>query len=91
MAACVREKSFINLADAYQDPRFDPAHDKSSGYKTSSILCVPISAIDGSGKIVGAVQFLNKKDGKGFTEADQRAAEMLARHVSIFLDDVLDD
>ena len=51
---------------------------------------VETQAIDGSGKIVGAVQFLNKKDGR-FTEADQRAAEMLARHVSIFLDDVLDD
>ena len=88
MAACVREGEPISLADAYADPRFDSAHDKASGYRTASILCVPVKA---EGKVVGAVQFLNKSGGKPFSDDDLRAAKMLATHVAIFLSEVLDD
>jgi adenylate cyclase len=32
----------INIPDAYQDPRFNPSHDKKTGYKTNTILCAPV-------------------------------------------------
>ena len=44
----------VNIADAYADDRFDPSHDKKTGYKTDTILCQPIQ--DTSGEIVGVMQ-----------------------------------
>ena len=32
----------INIKDAYLDDRFSSAYDKISGYRTRSILCVPV-------------------------------------------------
>lgn len=32
----------LNLADAYQDPRFDASVDERTGYRTTSLLAVPI-------------------------------------------------
>ena len=32
----------INIPDAYQDSRFNPSHDKKSGYKTNTILAAPV-------------------------------------------------
>jgi len=49
----------VNIADAYLDTRFQPAVDLRSGYRTRSILCVPMR--NGQGVIVGVVQVLNKR------------------------------
>jgi CRP-like cAMP-binding protein len=32
----------VNIRDVYKDPRFNPALDKRSGYRTRSMLCAPI-------------------------------------------------
>ncbi len=60
----------VNIADAYRDTRFQPAVDLRSGYRTRSILCVPMR--NGQGVIVGVVQVLNKRadDGVVATLAD---------------------
>merc|ERR1719379_1416582 len=55
---CATEKKVINIEDAYQDERFNPAFDVASGYHTTSILCCPIMAEDpesDGGKIVFGV------------------------------------
>ena len=31
----------VNILDAYQDERFNPAFDKLSNFRTKSVLCVP--------------------------------------------------
>ncbi len=49
----------INIPDAYSDPRFNPEVDKKTGYRTKTILCVPLKNNDG--EIVGVIQVLNKK------------------------------
>ena len=96
VAACVANRETVNIPDAYADARFDQSFDKSSGFTTRSILCVPIfeAAHEGDApgprRVVGAVQFINKRGG-AFGDYDERAAKMLATHVAIFLDDVLDD
>ncbi len=51
----------INIPDAYSDARFQPANDKRTGYRTQSILCIPMR--NNFGDIIGAVQVLNKKAG----------------------------
>ena len=37
------------IADAYQDPRFDPSYDKHTGIRTTSLLAVPIKVAVGVG------------------------------------------
>ena len=58
----------INIPDAYADPRFNPAVDKQTGYRTSTILCIPMRAIDN--EVVGVLQALNRSDGP-FTAEDE--------------------
>ena len=40
---------------------FNPAFDKQSGYKTTTILCVPI--VGSSGNVLGVCQMINKGGG----------------------------
>lgn len=50
----------INIADAYQDDRFNSEVDKKSGYHTKTILCLPIKS---KGNVVGVLQLINKSSG----------------------------
>lgn len=59
-----------NVPDAYQDERFDKSIDEKTGYRTKSILCVPIRTV--KGEVIGVAQLLNKeKGGTSFTERDE--------------------
>jgi len=73
----------VNLADAYDDPRFDRSWDQRSGYRTGSLLCLPIN--DRAGKIVGVLQLLNKADGS-FNQTDVKFLEDLSVHSAIALE-----
>ncbi|MES1913728.1 MAG: hypothetical protein MHM6MM_005891 [Cercozoa sp. M6MM] len=82
----------VNIADAYADARFDPSHDKQSGYRTRSLLCAPIFDYDGD--IVAVLQAINKKDGTGngtaaFGEQDETLLDGLASHVGVALRNVV--
>ncbi|HEY6896038.1 MAG TPA: GAF domain-containing protein [Rhodocyclaceae bacterium] len=66
---CFSSGRVINIEDAYADPRFNPDFDQRSGYRTHSMICMPIVA-KGQRKI-GAIQILNRKGG-AFTAADER-------------------
>ncbi len=57
----------INIKDAYEDPRFDKMVDIETGFRTKSILCVPLISIKGD--VLGVVEAINKKGGI-FTEDD---------------------
>lgn len=50
-----------NVRDAYQDPRFAPAWDERSGFRTRSVLCVPLKSQ--LGRTIGVIQVLNKRPG----------------------------
>ena len=64
----------IRIEDAYADPRFNQDIDRQTGFKTRSILCLPVK--DQSGKVFAVAQLLNRKDGLPFDEEDeQRFAE----------------
>ncbi|MFQ5861917.1 MAG: GAF domain-containing protein [Candidatus Brocadiales bacterium] len=51
----------VNLKDAYNSPYFDPWTDKEMGYRTRSVLCVPMR--DRNSRVIGVLQALNKKKG----------------------------
>lgn len=58
----------LNIPDAYQYPKFNSAVDKQTGYRTKSILCVPIRNHDG--KIIGCTQMINKLGAPEFSQTD---------------------
>nr|XP_060635624.1 dual 3',5'-cyclic-AMP and -GMP phosphodiesterase 11A isoform X2 [Anolis sagrei ordinatus] len=65
----------VNLPDAYQDRRFNDEIDKLTGYKTKSLLCMPIRNSDG--EIIGVAQAINKTPGGApFTDDDEKVMEM---------------
>jgi sigma-B regulation protein RsbU (phosphoserine phosphatase) len=73
----------INIPDAYLDPRFSPEFDKSTGYRTKSILCMPMK--NQRGKIVGVFQLLNKLKGI-FTKEDEVLIEGLSVHAALAIE-----
>lgn len=68
-----RESLLIN--DVTKDTRFSGQHDQASGFKTKSLLCVPMVA---GGDLVGVLELLNKKADEGFSDADKGLLESLA-------------
>lgn len=48
----------LNIPDAYQDHRFNPTIDTITGYKTKSILCLPI--LDENGQCIAVAEAINK-------------------------------
>ncbi|XP_036306281.2 cGMP-specific 3',5'-cyclic phosphodiesterase isoform X1 [Pipistrellus kuhlii] len=62
----------LNIKDAYEDPRFNAEVDQITGYRTQSILCMPIK--NHREEVVGVAQAINKKSGDGgtFTEKDEK-------------------
>ena len=59
----------LNIPDAYKDPRFNRRIDTASGYRTRTILCVPLK--NQRDDIVGVVQVINKLSGSLFTAEDE--------------------
>ncbi|XP_076007832.1 cGMP-specific 3',5'-cyclic phosphodiesterase isoform X2 [Genypterus blacodes] len=62
----------LNIKNAYKDPRFNAEVDLITGYKTQSILCLPIK--NHREEVVGVAQAINKKCGEdgAFTEQDEK-------------------
>jgi len=58
----------LNIPDAYRDERFDPSSDRKTGYRTRSILCMPV--FNSSGRLMGVSQLINKAQGQ-FTALDE--------------------
>eukprot|EP00697_Spironema_sp_BW2_P010966 gnl/Spiro4/26516_TR13196_c0_g1_i1.p1 gnl/Spiro4/26516_TR13196_c0_g1~~gnl/Spiro4/26516_TR13196_c0_g1_i1.p1 ORF type:complete len:1451 (-),score=397.27 gnl/Spiro4/26516_TR13196_c0_g1_i1:80-4432(-) len=51
----------LNIPEAYDDPRFNKAIDTQTGYRTKTILCMPM--VDEHGEVIGVTQMINKKTG----------------------------
>ncbi len=73
----------LNITDAYSDSRFNPEVDKNTGYKTKTILCMPI--MNNNHEIIGAFQVLNKIDGI-FTKNDEDLLIAIGGSASIALE-----
>lgn len=71
----------MNIRDAYEDSRFNRTVDLLTGFKTKTILCMPIYIRN---NIIGVVQMVNKKVGN-FTKQDEKAFEMFAVYCGLAL------
>jgi sigma-B regulation protein RsbU (phosphoserine phosphatase) len=69
----VREhRKSLLVTDAYNDPRFYPELDKSSGFVTRSVLCIPLFQTDAE---IGVLEVLNPLDKPHFDAIDLEAFE----------------
>jgi sigma-B regulation protein RsbU (phosphoserine phosphatase) len=73
----------IILHDAYADARFDRSQDARTGFRTRSMLCVPIR--NRNSKVVGVLQLLNKMHGS-FGEKDLRFLAAISDHMAIAME-----
>jgi two-component system NtrC family sensor kinase len=64
---CLRKDQVVCVNDISNNSHYDPSSDGLSGLKVRSLLCAPMRV---NGKVVGAVQVLNKKKGE-FDDHDQ--------------------
>jgi signal transduction histidine kinase len=70
----------LNIKDAYLDQRFDPFWDKRTGFRTRSIMCVPMK--NHHGRTLGVIQALNRRDGY-FSSEDESLLSALAAQVAV--------
>ncbi len=70
----------LNIKDAYLDSRFNSFWDQQTGYRTRSIMCVPMK--NHHGRTLGVIQVLNKRDGY-FTVDDESLLSALASQAAV--------
>ncbi|HEV8534161.1 MAG TPA: HD domain-containing phosphohydrolase [Candidatus Limnocylindria bacterium] len=71
----------INIADAYDDPRFNPEPDKRSGYRTRSLLTFPMTGQNG--RVIGVFQVVNKRGSEHFTTDDEETLSSLGASAAV--------
>ena len=84
---CAATGKIINIEDPYNDPRFNPDVDKSTGYRTTSILTVPM--LDNEGNTTGVIQALNKKYQDHFTFEDEELLLALGGSAAVAIENAL--
>jgi len=78
----------VNLAKAADDPRHFPGVDAKTDLKTESLLCVPLLV---DGEAIGAIQSLNKRGGRPFTDEDEHFLVAIAVQAAYALQRVMED
>ena len=63
------------IDDVYRDGRFNPEIDRQTGYRTRSVLCVPLR--NRADQVIGVTQVLNKRS-DGFTSIDMALLEAIS-------------
>ena len=78
----------VNIREAYSDDRFNQANDIRSGYRTKSILAMPI--LNKMNEVEGVIQAINKNPGpdnviRYFTKDDEGLMKMQANIAGVTL------
>jgi phosphoserine phosphatase RsbU/P len=74
----------VNIPSAYDDPRFNADNDRRTGYRTRSILCMPL--VTHTNSVVGVIQVLNKQTGDHFTAYDEQVLSALCSQAGVAID-----
>ncbi|MDX1480598.1 MAG: ATP-binding cassette domain-containing protein [Woeseiaceae bacterium] len=76
----------IRIDDAYADDRFNPDVDKQSGFRTRSILCLPVR--DQHDRVFAVAQLLNRRDGRPFSDDDEAKFAQFVDSLGVVLEAV---
>ncbi len=74
----------VNVANAYEDPRFNRGMDVETGYKTGSVVSMPVMSRDG--RKLGVMQALNRHDALEFSNEDIAKMGAFAAQAAIAID-----
>lgn len=74
----------LNLADAYDHPLFNRETDLHTGYRTRSLLCVPIVNVHSA--VIGVTQVMNKKSRSMFDGTDEALLRAISAQAAIALE-----
>ena len=74
----------IRIEDAYADPRFNREVDKQTGFRTRSILCLPVKTLEG--RVFAVAQLLNRMDGQPFDHQDERQFASFIQSIGVILE-----
>jgi len=81
--AVAKQKTCLNIPDAYADPRFNPDVDKKTGWRTRNILAVPMLNLEGA--LVGVLETMNKRN-VPFAPDDEMLLGALAAQAGVALE-----
>lgn len=68
------------IADVAKDPRFFAAVDKKTGFRSRSMICVPLLV---EGKVIGILQAINPLHKKSFDAGDLEIFEVFSAQVAV--------
>lgn len=80
---CFSTGKVINVANAQEDPRFNPEFDRRTGYHTRSMLSMPVVAKPD--RTIGVIQILNRKGGV-FGAAEERRLRAFCAQAAIAIE-----
>ena len=75
----------VNIADAYNSDKFDPSFDRKTGYRTKSVLCMPVT--DDGGKQLAVIQALNKRRKVMGNVVEAKGGSIEDQYISFTTDD----
>jgi sigma-B regulation protein RsbU (phosphoserine phosphatase) len=84
VGVCFQQRQLVFIDDPYHDPRFDPSVDRSTGFRTRSILCVPLESWT-DGRMLGVLQLLNKHEA-AVSDWDRELLRAYAAHAAIAIE-----
>jgi GAF domain-containing protein len=73
-------KKAMIVNDVASDPRWNTSFDETSKFRTRDILGVPMIAF---GRVVGVIELLNKRDGRGFNENDLATLDIFVQQAAV--------
>jgi len=82
--AVAQHGAAIRIDDAYSDPRFNRAVDQQTGFRTRSILCLPVKNLQG--EVFAVAQLLNRKDGKPFDDDDEQRFSAFMQSIGVIFE-----
>lgn len=74
----------IRIDDAYADPRFNREVDRQTGYRTRSLLSLPIK--NKEGRVFAVAQLLNRKDGQPFDARDEERFATFLQSIGVIFE-----
>ncbi|MBQ1482770.1 MAG: ATP-binding cassette domain-containing protein [Erysipelotrichaceae bacterium] len=74
----------IAIADAENDPRFSPTVFDDQGFKTKTMVCVPLN---NARETIGCIEIINSSDGKPFEEKEVELCEHMANLAAFTIDE----
>jgi ABC-type lipoprotein export system ATPase subunit len=73
----------MNVPDAYAEPLFDRRVDDETGYRTRTLLCMPM--VNAAGRVFAVLQLLNKDGGQPFDASDATLFGELTSRLGVIL------